>query len=149
MEIEEDNYNSCEIFSKLLIIHEEFISKKNSRFDYIIDACKRKLEKYLFYGGQPSMKLFQALRVLNPNYFKLNIVDINEVCADFKEFSSSLDELVKYKICTQNLKESVNIKDFWLVNSNELPKLFNLAKTFLNFPEKNFLFCFPTFLTEK
>ncbi len=80
------------------------------------------------------MKLLKSIRVLDPLFFKLNDVDLNEQIVDFPELKDCLDEMVKYKLLCDGLRESIDINDFWIINKTHLPKLYNLAKVFLHFP---------------
>ena len=134
LECEEDCYNATNVYFKLLAIHTEFTKNANPRFSNIIKACTDKLEKYLFHGGMPSMNFFKAIRILDPLYFKLNEVNINEIAIDFPELKSCFDEIVNYKLLCQDLRDTIDIKEFWLINKVHLPQLFNLAKIFLHFP---------------
>jgi hypothetical protein len=55
--MEEDNLNASQVYQKLIEIHTEFENNTYEKYKHVIDACKAKLEKYLFYNGMPSMKL--------------------------------------------------------------------------------------------
>ena len=134
LQLEEDNYTASNVYSKLLEIHNEFIHNNNQRFDHVIKACTEKLEKYLFNGGMPSMKLLKAIRILDPLFFKLNNVNFDECSRDFPELNNCLDEMAKYKLLCEDLRDSINIKEFWSINKSHLPKLYALAKVYLHFP---------------
>ncbi len=100
----------------------------------MIDACIAKLEKYLFYNGMPSMKLLKAIRILDPLFFKMNNVDNNEYVKDFPELEFCVDEINNYKLLCRNLRETIEIKDFWSIYKKQLPKINDLAKVILHFP---------------
>jgi hypothetical protein len=57
LQMEEDNLNASQVYQKLIEIHTEFENNTYEKYKHVIDACKAKLEKYLFYNGMPSMKL--------------------------------------------------------------------------------------------
>ena len=95
---------------------------------------EQRAEKYFFEGGQPSMNLFKFIRFLDPHFFKLQHVDPSEVSKEIKEVNSCLDEFALYNECCTNLRDTVDIKEFWKINRINLPKLYELAKHFLNFP---------------
>ena len=134
LEMEEDNLNPSNVYFKLLEIHNEFESNNNEQYKHVINACKLKLEKYLFGNGMPSMKLFKSMRILDPLFFKLNEVDFNEHANEFPELKNCLQEMAKYKLICKDLRNDINVKDFWAINKNSLPKLFSLSKVFLHFP---------------
>lgn len=69
--MEEDNLNASQVYQKLIEIHTEFENNTNEKYKHVIDACKAKIEKYLFYNGMPSMKLLKAIRILDPLFFKM------------------------------------------------------------------------------
>jgi hypothetical protein len=77
----------------------------------LIDACKSKLEKYLFYNGMPSMKLLKAIRILDPLFFKMKNVDYNEYVKDYTELEFCMDEINNSKLLCGNLREKIDIKD--------------------------------------
>ena len=136
LECEEDNYNSSNLYFKLMQIYNEFNVNNsiNEKYSYVIKACKDKLEKYLFNGGMPSMNLFKSIRILDPLYFKLNDVNFDEFTNDFHDLRSCADEISKYKLICDNLRDSIDIIEFWRINKSNLPKLYELAKVYLHFP---------------
>jgi hypothetical protein len=84
--------NASQVYQKLIEFHTEFENNTNEKYKYVIDASKAKLEKYFFYNGMPSMKLFtKAIRILDPLFFKLNNVDNNEYVKDFPELEFCVD----------------------------------------------------------
>ena len=134
IEMEGDNLEASNVYAKLIKIHDEFKNNKNEKFQHVIDSCKSKLEKYLFQNGMPSIQLFKSLRILDPIYFKLNSVNFDEFTKDFPELKFCVDELNDYRLICSDLKDSIDSKEFWSINKNNLPKLYNLEKVFLHFP---------------
>jgi len=134
LDCQEDNLSASEIYSKLLTIDAEFSKNKYPKFNKVTNACKEKLHKYLYQGGQPSINLFKSVWILNPVFFKMNQVDVDDVSNNLKELIPCLEEIEKNKILTKTLRDDVDIKEFWLHHRLELPKLFELAKIFLHFP---------------
>ena len=132
--MEEDNYSACNVYSKFIEIHNEFVNNKNQEYAHVIKACIDKLERYLFNGEMPAMKLLKSIRVLDPIYFKLKEVDLNECFRDFPELKDCSDEMVKYSLLCADLRDKIDIKEFWSINKTELPKLYCLAKVFLHIP---------------
>ena len=64
----------------------------------------------------------------------MNNVDNNEYVKDFPELEFCVDEINNYKLLCGNLRETIDIKDFWSIYKKQLPKLHDLAKVFLHFP---------------
>lgn len=136
---EEINSLSCDVYSRFLNIYNEFeIFLKNSsfhRFERVMVSCKSKIESYLFKGEQPAIKVFKALKIFNPHFMQSNDdVDFNELSSELKELKYCLTEIQQYKLSCEELRETIGIKEFWTFKRLELPKLYELAKLFLNFP---------------
>jgi hypothetical protein len=132
--MEEDNLNASNVYFQLIKIHNEFVNNKNVKYRHVIEACKLKLEKYLFQNGMPSIQLFKSKRILDAVFFKINFVDFDEYTKDFPELKSCKEEMNSYKLICTDLDEAVNTKQFGSLKKNKLPKLYNLAKVFLHFP---------------
>jgi hypothetical protein len=134
LRMEEDNLIASNVYFQLLKIHNEFANNTNNKYKHVIDACKIKLEKYLFHNGMPSINLFKSLRILDPVFFKLHSIDFDEYTKDFPELRFCKQEMNDYKLICSELNEEVDIKAFWSINKTKLPQLYNLAKVFLHFP---------------
>jgi hypothetical protein len=127
IEMEGDNLDASNVYSKLNKIDNELKNNKSEKFKHVIDACKSKLDNYLFQNGMPSVQLFKSLRILDPLFFKLNSFNFDEFAKDFQELKLFVEELDDYRLICNDLKDSVATKEFWLINKNNLPKQFYLA----------------------
>jgi hypothetical protein len=64
----------------------------------------------------PSIQLFKSQQILDPIYFKLNSVNFDEFTKDFQELQLCVDELNDYRLICNDLKDSIDSKEFWSYN---------------------------------
>jgi hypothetical protein len=104
----------------------------------VFDSAKKKLNKYLNEGGQPSIPFFKSCRIFDPHQFLTMDQTLSEYTSAIPELSRAQEEWALYcKIANEFAQkatyENSNILTFWQTNKPRLPIMFEVAEWVLAF----------------